>query len=203
VKPYADDTTITHNGEVEGLRHYPDYRESTGAINSDQYWELSSYNSAFYKDLGHHSNPKTAVAHSAPLVHHPNMISPFVSTFLQLQGYNGEDHFQTAGYFALHLYKLINVYHRQDHPDLRAPADTISPVHALLGWPPVACRRNKGIGSPSALIPPTSHTTESSTKTNSSSHFHGPTAKLTPRKPISPLRSLRRPRRAARTRNRL
>jgi hypothetical protein len=28
VKPYADDSTITYNGEVEGLRYYPNYRDT-------------------------------------------------------------------------------------------------------------------------------------------------------------------------------
>jgi hypothetical protein len=47
-------STERYNGEIEGLRYHLGDRDSTGAITSEQYWELSSYdNHAFYPDRDH------------------------------------------------------------------------------------------------------------------------------------------------------
>jgi hypothetical protein len=91
-----------YNGKVEGLRYYPGDRDSTGAITSKQYWELSSYgNHVFYPDQDHgfpkphHSQDYST--QSAPTSQDTYTEQYFVPAVSHIRGYHEDPAHQAVG----------------------------------------------------------------------------------------------------------
>jgi len=104
VNPYSEDATVGYSGVIQGLSFHPGHRDSTGAVISEPYWELSSYDSAaFHTGIGHYSDqlahPKISPTHSVAGLHQSNANAPFASVDSQLLGYDGDNLQQMVGHF--------------------------------------------------------------------------------------------------------
>ena len=96
---------------IQGLRFHPGHRDSTGAVTSEEYWELSSYdNFAFHTGIGHYSDhlahPEFSPPRSEPGLPQPKANAPFVPVDSQLLGYSGDNQRQMVGDFVVTSFAL-------------------------------------------------------------------------------------------------
>jgi hypothetical protein len=103
-----------YNGEIEGLRYHPGDRDSTGAITSEQYWELSSYdNRAFYPDRDH-GFPKPHCSQDYSTQSTPTSQDTYTEQYVippvsHIPGYHDDPAHQAVGQLLTGVLYVINI----------------------------------------------------------------------------------------------